>query len=157
MRSIVPVTALTLAASALLGSVAVSAQSSTAADAARKATEHAQAFIYSLEQRHSSGLAGRVMLKPVGNKTQVTVMMNSPMRGNPTLTLHPGTDCIDNRGATAADVALAPMNAAAANAPTSQTIINLPIEQLKNRNYVVDVRTATERARIAQACARLNR
>jgi hypothetical protein len=157
MRSIVRVTALTLAASGLLGSVGASAQSSTSAEAARKATERAKAFIYALEQRHGSGLAGSVMLKPVGNKTQVTVMMTSPMRGNPTLTLHPGTDCIDNRGASAADVALAPMNAAAANAPRSQTLINLPIEQLKGRNYVIDIRNATERQRVAEACARLNR
>jgi hypothetical protein len=157
MRSIVPVTALTLAATALLTSVAGSAQTTTSAEAARKATAHAKAFIYSLEQRHGSGMAGSVVLKPVGNKTQVTVMMSSPMRGNPAISLHPGTDCVDNRNATAADVALAPMNAAGANAPTSQTLINLPIEQLKNRNYVVDVRNATERARVAQACARLNR
>ncbi|HYZ15958.1 MAG TPA: hypothetical protein VE591_06135 [Candidatus Acidoferrum sp.] len=155
MRSIVPVTALTLAGTALLGTLAASAQSPNAAEAARKATQQAKQFIYTLEQRHGSGIAGTVMLKPVGNKTQVTVMMSSPMHGNPTLTLHSGTDCIDNRGATAADIALAPMNAAAENAPHSQTIINLPIEQVR-RNYVVDVRNATERARLAQACARLN-
>lgn len=157
MRCVPSVTALTLAAIALLVSVANAAQSPTSAEAAKKATERAKAITYALEQRHGSGVAGTVTLKPVGNKTQVTVMMASPMRNNPTVTLHSGTDCVDNRTATAADIALAPMNAAAANAPSSQTLIALPIEKLKGRNYVVDVRSTTERARVAQACARLNR
>jgi hypothetical protein len=157
MRSILSVTALTIAATALLGSIADSAQSPTATEAAKKATERAKAFIYALEQRHGSGMAGTVTLKQIGNKTQVTVMMTSPRRTNSTITLHSGTDCIDNRTATAADIALAPMNATGANAPISQTLIALPIEKLKGRNYVVDVRNATERARLARACARLNR
>jgi hypothetical protein len=93
----------------------------------------------------------------MGNRTAVLVSLHSNVPAKPVVTLHRGADCQDGPYATQADIALAPMNAAASNAPISQTIVNLPIEKIRGSDYVVDVRNATQRAGFAQACARLRR
>lgn len=158
MRRIFSATALVLTATVLCAGVARPAQtpSPNAAAAARAATKEAQQVTYALQERHHSGMNGTVTLKPVGNKTQVTVMMTSPTHTPPKLTLHSGSDCNDNRSAVASDIALAPMNSAGALAPNSQTLVNIPIGQLKEHNYVVDVRDATQRSQLAEACASMH-
>jgi hypothetical protein len=145
-------TVLTLTMSGTL----VAAQTSSE-QAARAATQAAKNVLVRIEQRHGSGISGTVTLRPMGNRTAVLVALRSNVPAKPVVTLHRGSDCQDGAYATQADIALAPMNSAGANAPISETIVNLPIEKIRGSDYVVDVRNATQRAEFAQACARLRR
>ena len=81
--------------------------------------------------------------------------MRLPAGHNFRVMLYPGSDCIDNRTASAADVTLRPLNFSTTGASTSSTIVSLPIQKVQS-NYVVDVREATSRAAVSEACARLN-
>jgi hypothetical protein len=47
------------------------------------------------------------------------------------------------------------MNSVASNAPQSQTIVELPIEEL-TKNYLVDVRNTNQQSEVAAACAHLH-
>jgi hypothetical protein len=154
MRSL---TAAALTVTALTFSGGLAVAQTTSEQAAKDATQAAQAVLLKLEQRHGSGMAGTVTLRPLGSRTEVLVSLRSIVREKPVVTLHRGSDCQDGQFATASDIALAPLNAAAGNAPMSRTIINLPIEKIRGNDYVVDVRNATQSAQFAQACARLRR
>jgi len=121
--------------------------------AAADATKEAKAVL--LEARNGSKVSGTVSLQTIG-RTRTRVTVRIPDGGNYALMLHPGTDCSDN-AVMARSIALAPLNSAAPNAPESQTIVELPIEKLQSENYVVEVRDATNRDAVAQACAKLKR
>jgi hypothetical protein len=68
--------------------------------------------------------------------------------------LYPGSDCSNNRAMAASAIALTPMNSVAGNAPQSQAIVELPIEEL-TKNYLVDVRNMNQQSEVAAACAHL--
>ncbi|BDE07313.1 hypothetical protein WPS_25890 [Vulcanimicrobium alpinum] len=122
-------------------------------NAAALATAKAQ--LVTLRAMHGSGAGGTVQLSVIG-RTRTRVVVRIPQGGAYALTLHPGSDCNDNR-ALAQSLALAPLNAAGTGAPTSSTVVDVPLETLRSGDYVVDVRKATERSAVAQACARLTR
>jgi hypothetical protein len=128
-----------------------SAQADKAAELATKAAKQVL-----LESRHGSNMNGTVALYQIG-RTRTRVVVRIPQGGNYALSLYPGSDCADNIEQVRSAIALAPINTAAANAPESQTIVELPIEKLQSDNYVVDVRNATNRQALAQACARITR
>lgn len=123
-----------------------------AVKAAEDATRAARKITF--ETRNGSGVNGSVGLYTIG-RSRTRVLVRLPAGGKYRVTLYPGSDCIDNRTATAADVALKPMNFNTTGASMSSTIISLPIQKVQS-NYVVDVRDANNRAAAAAACARLN-
>ncbi len=121
--------------------------------AARDATRKAEAITYQLIG--AGGSRGSVALYPIG-RTRSRIVVTVPGGTTQRITLHRGTDCSDARNASQADVSLAPLGAAiAANAPQSETIVDIPIDQLRGGNYSVAIANATQRAQFAQACARL--
>ena len=115
----------------------------------------AKAHLVTLRAMHGSGAGGTVQLSVIG-RTRTRVVVRIPQGGAYALTLHPGSDCNNNR-ALARSFALAPLNAAGTGAATSSTVVDVPLETLRSGDYVVDVRKATERSAVAQACARLTR
>jgi hypothetical protein len=119
--------------------------------AARDATRKAEAITYQLVG--ASGSRGSVALYPIG-RTRSRIVVTVPGGTTQRITLHRGTDCSDARNASQADVSLAPLGAAA-NVPQSETIVDIPIDQLRGGNYSVAIANATQRAQFAQACARL--
>jgi hypothetical protein len=151
-----PNIAILTAAAVCAGGTLASAQTASP-NAARAATQAAQAVTRQIEQRHHSGMSGTVQLHSMGvNRTEVLVSLHSMVREKPMVTLHRGSDCQDGRFATQADVVLAPMNATSENAQQSRAVINLPIQKVSS-DYVIDVRNATQSAQFAEACARLRR
>jgi len=124
-----------------------------AAKAAADATRAAQKITF--ETRNGSGVSGDVGLFIIG-RSRTRIVVRLPNSGRYRLTLYPGSDCIDNRAATQADVALTPTNFNTTRASMSSTIVALPIEKVRS-NYVIDVRDAGNRSAVAAACARLNR
>jgi hypothetical protein len=129
--------------------------STQAVKAAADATRAAREITMKLEARNGSGLSGNVQLYKIG-RTSTRIVVRVPKNGKYRATLYPGTDCIDNRSATQSDVALAPTNFNTSSASMSSTIVALPIEKVQS-NYVVDVRKATERAALTEACAHSTR
>jgi glucose/arabinose dehydrogenase len=148
--------ALALCAGAALAQNATGAPASTQAQrAAQDATAHAQAVNVTLIARGGSGTAGSVVLIPIGS-TRTRIVVRIPKGGLHRLALYQSADCYDSITRARTLVALTPLNNAGVNAPTSETIVNLPITQLQTQNYVVDVRNATNRQTFAEACAHLN-
>jgi hypothetical protein len=127
--------------------------SAQAVQAAADATNAARKITF--ETRNGSGVSGTVGLYTIG-RSRTRIVVRLPAAGKYRLTLYPGSDCIDNRAATLADVALTPTNFNTSRASISSTIVTLPIEKVRS-NYVIDVRDASNRAALAAACARLNR
>ena len=146
-------TSLTLALSTAALAASTPSPSEQSAEAARKATAAAQKVDIALESR--TGANGKVTLQRIG-RTRTRVTVTIPGGTDRTITLHRGTDCTDPHYAGATAIALAPMNSTGANPPVSETIVELPLETLTSRDYVVDVRNATTRREFAEACARLN-
>jgi hypothetical protein len=103
-----------------------------------------------LEERHQSGTHGSVDLAPKGGKTEVLVKVSAPRTTPANLTLHSGSDCLDTFGSPATQFHLNPLNGT-----SSRTLVSLPIGAFHSKHFVVDVRNATNRARFAEACARI--
>ncbi len=121
--------------------------------AARDATRKAETITYRLVG--PSGSRGSVALYPIG-RTRSRIVVTVPGGTTQRITLHRGADCNDARYGSQADLALAPLGAAiAANAPRSETIVDIPLDRLRAGDYNVAIANATERARFAEACARL--
>ena len=129
------------------------APSAQAVKAAADATRAARKV--TLETRNGSGVSGDVSMYVIG-RTKTRIVVRIPTTGKYRLTLHPGSDCSNNREAAAADVALAPTNFNQSRASMSSTIVSMPIEKVRS-NYVVDVRDATSAASLAEACGKLSR
>lgn len=126
-----------------------------AARAARDATRAAKNLTYQLVG--AKGARGSVALYAIG-RTRTRVVVTVPGGTAQRITLHRGSDCTGARSGSQADVALAPLGAAiAANAPQSETVVDIPLEQLQSGNYSVAIANATQRAQFAEACARLRR
>jgi hypothetical protein len=145
--------AVAIASAPVAAAQAPGTPSAQAARAAADATRAAQKITF--ETRNGSGVSGSVGLFTIG-RSHTRIVVRLPNSGKYRLTLYPGSDCIDNRTATQADVALTPTNFNTTRASMSSTIVALPIERVRS-NYVIDVRDATNRSAAAAACARLNR
>jgi hypothetical protein len=143
------------AVAAVWGMPALAAQtpSAQAVKSAADATREARKITF--EALNGSGLSGTVGLYTIG-RSRTRILVRLPAGGKYRVTLYPGSDCVNNRTATASDVALMPTNFNTTRASSASTIISLPLEQVRS-NYVVDVRDATNRSSLAQACAHLNR
>lgn len=133
---------------------APSGSSSEASRAAEDATKKAKAI--TLEARHGSSTTGAIYLTQIG-RTRTRVTVRIPKTGNYNLSIYQGSDCVDNLASARSAIALAPLNSAGVNAPESSTIVEMPIEKLQSGDYLLDVRSATERAALAQACAKLSK
>lgn len=95
-----------------------------------------------------TGTSGKVMFHPQGPKTIVTIYVFGNAKHKYKFNLHSGRDC------TQAGVAPIPLRPASGGGQ-SQTLVSLPIENLKSHDYVVDARNATARKQFAEACAHL--
>ncbi|MGD1066501.1 MAG: hypothetical protein ABR975_06770, partial [Vulcanimicrobiaceae bacterium] len=134
MRPLTIVTTTLLAVT--LGTAANAQTSSQAATAAQDATAQAQAVNRTISARNSSGMSGSISMYRIGS-TRTRIVITLPKGGpNERLSLYRGADCYDSITRARA-LALAPLNNAAANAPQSSTIVNLPINELESNNYVV--------------------
>ncbi len=128
------------------------AQSSTAARAAHDATVKAQTITYDL-MRNGTRI-GSVRLYRIGStRSRVRVELANPADNALKLALIPGSECTSNRTAAAASaIPLNPVN----SSQISETMVNLPLTNLQG-NYLVQAHNATQRAQLADACARLSR
>ena len=149
-----PIAAALAAALLAAAATAVSAQTPTQVKAAHMATQHARSFIFQLQGRNGYAIPGTVSLYPIGTtRTRVTVNLSHAVRPYMAFSLVRGTDCEDNR--TASAITPIPLNAFQSG-QSSQTIVSLPITALQG-NYVVEARNTANAQRALEACARLNR
>jgi hypothetical protein len=150
----------TIALTGLLATVAISlAPSSTrAAEPEPAATAHHMMHLIKLpngdytvpmNELIDPAWKGTVVLHGSGLKTIVTVTVHGSNFRTHALELHPGSDC--NAFGAGNAVALKP----ATTGVPSQTIVAIPIGNLKAQDYVVAVRDATARQQRAEACAHL--
>lgn len=129
------------------------AQSTATKDeAAKLATERAQSV--TLTDAYGHGAMGTLRLQRIG-RTRTRVVLQVPGGTAPgRIELRRGTDCNANRNAAASSsIALNRVN----DAHVSETIVDVPLDQLQSGNYLVAVRNATQRQQFYQACARLAR
>ena len=151
-RSVAVLTALAVAVT-----IAPSAAQDTGGSrgAAAKATQRAKEFLVQLERRNGSQVNGSVGLAVIGRtRTRVNVRLTNPAGHPLSLAIVRGSDCIDNRQSALASTI--PLNAVNAS-QLSSTVVSVPINQLRGGNYLVQIRDATARNQITEACARLNR
>jgi hypothetical protein len=120
-----------------------------AAQAAHAATQAARQVTFSIQHT-----PGTVRLYTIG-RTRTRVVIAIPRGGNYRFRMYPGSECSTSRARAASALALTPMNTAVSNGPASETIVELPIEQV-SKNYVVDVRNATDKAGVIAACTHLS-
>jgi hypothetical protein len=108
------------------------------------------ALLATLEARHLSNVRGTVSVTPQGSGSMVNILFSQPLVSGKSLTLMSGADCMDfaPRAAT-----MVPLNAISGQ--TSRTLVAIPFSAFKARHFIVDVRNATSRAQLAEACAHL--
>ena len=137
-----------------LAPLAGSAQTPAQVKAAQLATQHAKAVTYQLLDRSSGQNMGTVTLQRIGStRTRIRVDLTNPALSEPRVTLRTGRDCNEPRIANAprGPILLNPFTGR-----TSNTIVNLPLTNLRSGNYLLDVQTATGRAQAIDACSRLS-
>jgi hypothetical protein len=123
-------------------------------EAATDATRAAKEVLVKLEQRNSSTLTGSIYLREIGRtRTMVRVQLDNPA-GHPTvLGVVRGQDCQGNiYSARASAIPLNPVN----SSQLSETIVSVPISELRSRDYLIAIQNATAREQAVEACARLN-
>ncbi|HZO95167.1 MAG TPA: hypothetical protein VFB22_15585 [Candidatus Baltobacteraceae bacterium] len=126
---------------------------STAARAARDATVQAKEITYDL-MRNGTRI-GSVALYPIGRtQSRVRVTFTNPADDPLRLALIPGSACTSGAAVAAANAI--PLNPVNNSTQISETIVNVPLTNLQG-NYLVQAHNATQRAQIAEACARLRR
>jgi hypothetical protein len=115
------------------------------------------ALLATLEARNLSNIHGNVSVTPQGSGSMVRIQFTpqSLVSQNQSLMLMSGADCMDmaRRAGT-----MIPLNAIAGNPVTgrvSRTLVAIPFSAFKSRHFIVDVRNATSRAQLAEACAHL--
>jgi hypothetical protein len=122
--------------------------------AATDATRAAKEVLLKLEQRNSSTMTGSIYLREIGRtRTMVRVQLDNPA-GHPTvLGVVRGQDCIGNiYSARASAIPLNPVN----SSQLSETIVSVPLSELRSRDYLIAIQNATAREQAVEACARLN-
>ncbi len=123
--------------------------------AATDATRAAKEVLVKLEQRNSSTTSGTVVMREIGRtRTLVRVQLDNPA-GHPTvLGVVRGADCQGNIFSTRANtIPLSPVSAS----QVSETIVNVPLSELRSHDYLIAVQNATAREQALEACARLSR
>jgi len=126
---------------------------STAAKAAHDATAQAKAVTYDL-MRNGTRI-GSVALYPIGRtRSRIRIQLANPADTALGLALVPGSTCTSGAAVAAANAI--PLNPVNNSTQISETIVNVPLTNLQG-NYLVQAHNATQRAQIADACARLRR
>jgi hypothetical protein len=136
-----------------VGTTGALAQSPGAVKAARDATKKAQAVTFALLQRGGSATnLGSVTLQKIGStRSRIRVQLANPAAAGTRVTLHSGTDCHDPRFANARrSLLLNPFTGR-----VSETIVALPLTNLRSGNYLVAVQNQTARRQFVDACTRL--
>jgi hypothetical protein len=138
-----------------LGPAAAAIADTTQDQAARDATLAAKEVLLKLDTRNGSTTGGTVKLQKIGStRTRIRVQLANPTGHPLSLAVVRGSDCVDNReSALGAAIPLNPVN----SSQMSETIVSVPMSALTSRDYLVQVRDATAREQITQACARLAR
>jgi hypothetical protein len=127
--------------------------SPNAVRAAELATQKAQAVTYALLDRTSGVNIGTVTLQRIGSvRSRIRVELKNPALSESKVTLRTGRDCQEPRVANAphSPILLNPFTG-----HTSDTIVNVPLNNLSSGKYLLDVQTATARAQAIDACAHL--
>jgi hypothetical protein len=141
LRLSVFVTAFTLIAAN--SSAAIAQSSSAAAVGATEAAKSATSNIQTIS-----------IVDPAAPLHRFDLTLNRAATQKPIIGAPTGAQCT-GASAAAADVARAPINSAGSLAPSSSTIIQLPIERVDS-GYSNAVRSATLNATVPQSCAMLN-
>jgi hypothetical protein len=102
-----------------------------------------------LSELEGTGTSGRVIIRPQGLKTLVTVRVSGKPNHKHVFNLKSGSDC--GILGTPASIPLAP----ALTGQPSRTVVSLPIGDLTSKDYVVTAQDATARQQFREACARL--
>jgi hypothetical protein len=122
--------------------------------AATDATRAAKEVLVTLEQLNSSTMTGSVSMREIGRtRTLVRVQLDNPA-GHPTvLGVVRGQDCQGNiYSARANAIPLSPVS----SSQISETIVNVPLSELRSQNYLIAIQNATASEQAVEACARLN-
>jgi hypothetical protein len=124
------------------------------AEAARLATKKAEQVTLQLMERGNTGVnLGTVTLQRIGGtRSRIRVQLANPATTSTQLRLVPGSDCEDPRIADQPHVQL--LNPFTGR--ISETIVSVPITQLRSQPFLLHVRDATARQQTIDACANLN-
>ena len=160
-------TAVTFAALALAASTGVAlgqspspspaasfSPSPTAVRAAKDATNEAKGVTYTIMGRGRTGVQyGTVSLERIGGtRSRIRVELSQPPPSGTSLSVRPGSDCESPRVAnTPHSILLNPFTGR-----VSETVVDMPLNNLQSGNYLVDVQNATANQQSIDACARLN-
>jgi hypothetical protein len=123
--------------------------------AARLATQKAESVTLAL--MNGSSQVGTVGLQQIGRtRTRVTITLKNPL-APPAMSIVPGSYCSSNRGLAQGLVqnqrySLSPVNSSSG---VSQSIVQLPISDLRKGNYAVLMRTVNKQNAISEACGSL--
>jgi hypothetical protein len=140
--------AVALATVVLAGSGALAEAASTTPNAAALATKEAKAVLIHLRDMGSGAEIGTMQLTPIGRtRTRVSLHFNGINTSHSVVTLHRGADC---NAAVARQFSLNPVSS---SSQVSQTIVSLPLTDLRSGNYLLDVHNQTQAQQFAQACA----
>jgi hypothetical protein len=108
------------------------------------------ARLATLEARNISGISGSVQMTPQGSGTMVNVTFYGPVPVTNQLTLMNGAECSETTRRAETTIPLKNINGT-----TSSTLVAIPFGAFMSGHFIVDVRDATSRAQLLQACARL--
>ena len=126
----------------------------TQVHAAKMATQHAQAFLIHIESHDPNARGATVSLQEIGRThTRVRVNFPHPQPGYH-LGMYQGSDCVDNRLESMRSAI--PLNTFSSGQPSS-TVVNVPISELRSKNYLLAVEQSTQHHNAVEACGHLNR
>ena len=137
------------------GAAALAATPSpTQVHAAKMATQQAQDFLIKLDSHDAAAKGATVQLHQIGRThTRISVHLPHPEPGYH-LGLYQGSDCGDNRLASARGAI--PLNNFS-SAQGSSTVVNVPISELRSKNYLLAIEKSTQQHNAVEACGHLNR
>ena len=101
-----------------------------------------------ISELRASGMRGNVEVHPEGLKTLVTVYVFGGKKRMHAFNLVSGSDCVASSAVSG--VSLAP----ALTGEPSKTLVAVPIEALRSKNYLIVVGDATTKHRFEEACAK---
>ena len=122
--------------------------------AAKMATQKAQEILIHLDTHDAAARGAVVSLQQIGSThTRIRVQFPHPQPGYH-LGLYRGSDCVDNRLASARSAI--PLNTFSSGS-VSQTVVNVPLSALRSQNYLLAIEKSTQQHGAVEACGHLGR
>ena len=126
----------------------------TQVHAAKMATQQAQDYLIKLDSHDAAAKGATVTLHPIG-RTHTRIQVHLPhVEPGYHVGLYQGSDCADNRLASARSTI--PLNNFS-SWQSSSTVVNLPLSDLRSKNYLLAVEQSTQHHNAVEACGHLNR